>query len=85
MNFKKAILLPIFEYTEEEMTSRNLGIENEEHGMDQISIRAFWTIDAAWKEQHRSENTCFISGGEIFITRKVLKDFVDLINKHLTL
>jgi len=82
MRFKKAIWIEVFEYTAEETQRRSMGINKESDGMNQRSSRAFWSIDNAWAETGNPKmNTCFMSGGEVWVTPIPIIRFVILIDE----
>lgn len=83
MRFKKAILLPVYIYTENEIALAKIGMDEEGSGYADTQIRAFWCIDSAHPCQDDKNKTCFYSGGELYTTPGSLGGFVELVNNHL--
>ncbi len=84
MRFKKAILIPIYVYTNEEIELESIGLGDEDKaGWQKIELRAFWCIDSASKARGDSNKTLFYVNGETYYTLKTIKEFIDLINEHI--
>ena len=80
MRFKKAIWIPVYEYTEDELALKDLIDLPESEGV--VTKRPFWSIDSAYKGADREGTTVFYSGGEVFISSLPLKSFVELVDNH---
>ena len=83
MRFKKALEIPVFVYTKQELEVQKLGLDDEEIGYTETQNRSFWCIDSAYKDYDNPERTIFSVGGNTFICPTEYKLFVEIINKHL--
>lgn len=83
MRFKKAILIQIFIYTDEELKMQDIGISDDNDGLKELETRAFWCIDSAnrFKEDHKM--TAFFVNGDSYVTPMDIQDFIKKIDKHL--
>lgn len=81
--FKEALMIPVFIFTEEEVTMDKIGIPNEDSGFNQTEIRAYWRIDSVHPYDDDTNKTCFYSGGTSFVTPQTFEGLVNLINSHI--
>ena len=83
MRFKKAIWIPIYVLTDEELQLQELIDLPEDAGLSMTEDRAFWCIDSAGKSRTEKIFTYFYSSGECYYTPINLKSFVELIDEHI--
>ena len=82
MNFRKAIWLPVFIFTDEEYEIYKLGLnDSDKLGFNKTEIRPFWTVD--WAAEEDDNITAFYCAGESFFIPLSLIAFTRLIDDHL--
>lgn len=84
MNFKKALIIPVFVYTDQELELVKLSLNEDdvEMGFDETEDRAFWSIESAHPYRDNKKYTGFYSSGESYYTPIPLDEFVVLVNNH---
>lgn len=83
MRFNEPLMIPVYVYTDEELESRKIGLEDDCYGTSETEERAFWSIDSAWKEKGNIKNTCFSTCGDSFVSPIEFKEFLLLIKTHI--
>ena len=85
MRTNKAIIIPVFEYTEDEYAEMNLGLKDPKDnsvGFEKVQNRAFWSIDSAHTYDDDLPYGSFYSGGTSFISPLTKEELIQLINNH---
>lgn len=83
MNFKTAIMIPVFEYTEEEFEQSRLNLgDPSKMGFNQAQERAFWTIDSAYAYGENTNYGAFFSSGNSFVSPWTKEKLITTINNH---
>jgi hypothetical protein len=84
MNLRKYIDVPVFVYTDEEISIEELGLDlSEDAGLNETEDRRFWTIDSVFKNRKDPEYSSFYSGGVSFVTPYSMKKMTELIEGAL--
>lgn len=84
MRFKKALMIPVYVYTEEQMDKLNIGLDVDgDDEWDEIRPRPFWVIDYACDFRGDQNKVSFFVNGESFVTTGTLEEFTKIIDNHI--
>lgn len=79
MRFKKAIIIPVLVYSDDELVKLKLDIDVDINAEgSETEEQAFWEISSAYKGENNT--TFFESGGKNYITPIAFELFVEKIN-----
>ena len=80
---KTPIMIPVFEYTEEENKLAELDLYSDSLGFEKTQQRAFYSIDSVFSYDDERGYAAFYSGGSSFVSPMSVRDLTHTINTHI--